>query len=273
MGAAQLPGPAEDQFIEYTYPAPGLLRDPHDVDRFALLDHLLERLQQVHRSAPEPEDRDHRRPASLAGERLPDGRHHPAGHHSVRDARHRQRSGQRRPQLPSSSKKTASTRWASRSATSTWSPRSPRSSASTRSTPAARRCPRSRSIAFDASGMDELISWDELKKKQYYVIPCSDEIKEQPPGLQRVHARSEEQPADHPDRSPRVLLQRASRSTSPTTPSVRPCPLDREERLSRRAPLQRAHRGSIRCSACRTTRTGACTPRPTTSPGTARSRP
>ena len=51
-------GPAEDQFNEHTYPAPGLLRDPHDLDRFSVLDHLLERLQQVHRSAPEPDDRD-----------------------------------------------------------------------------------------------------------------------------------------------------------------------------------------------------------------------
>jgi trimethylamine-N-oxide reductase (cytochrome c) len=38
-------------------------------------------------------------------------------------------------------------------------------------------------LSFDASGMDQLISWEELKEKQYYVVPCSDEIKDQPPGL------------------------------------------------------------------------------------------
>ena len=78
-------------------------------------------------------------------------------------------------------------------------------------------------IAFDASGMDELISWEELKKKQYFVIPCSDEIKDQPPGLSPFARRSEEQPADHARPVSWSTPPAPSRSTSPTTPSVRRC--------------------------------------------------
>ena len=38
-------------------------------------------------------------------------------------------------------------------------------------------------LAFEGSGMDGLVTWEELKEKQYFVIPCDDRIKEQPPGL------------------------------------------------------------------------------------------
>ena len=31
-------------------------------------------------------------------------------------------------------------------------------------------------LAFEGSGVEELISWEELKKKQYFVIPCDDRI-------------------------------------------------------------------------------------------------
>jgi len=38
-------------------------------------------------------------------------------------------------------------------------------------------------LSFEYSGMQDTISWEELKEKQYYVIPCNDEIKQLPPGL------------------------------------------------------------------------------------------
>jgi len=38
-------------------------------------------------------------------------------------------------------------------------------------------------LAFEGSGVTGLVSWEELKEKQYFVIPCTDEIKDQPPGL------------------------------------------------------------------------------------------
>jgi anaerobic selenocysteine-containing dehydrogenase len=38
-------------------------------------------------------------------------------------------------------------------------------------------------LAFEASGVQELVSWDELRQKQYYVIPCDPAVKAAPPGL------------------------------------------------------------------------------------------
>ena len=55
--------------------------DPHDLDRLALPHHLLELRPRDGNGHAEPEDRDHRGPASLAGKRLPLCRHHPAGQH------------------------------------------------------------------------------------------------------------------------------------------------------------------------------------------------
>jgi anaerobic selenocysteine-containing dehydrogenase len=66
--------------------------------------------------------------------------------------------------------------------------------------------PEKQKIAFDASGMDELISWEDLKKKQYVVIPCSDEVKEQPPGLSPFA----EDPANNPLTTPTGLLEYSS---------------------------------------------------------------
>ncbi len=80
--------PVEDQFTQYHVPGGRLLRDPHDLDRHALLDHLLERQQHLHQSPAEPQDRVHPGPAPLAGERLPLCRPHPAGQHQVRTRRH-----------------------------------------------------------------------------------------------------------------------------------------------------------------------------------------
>jgi anaerobic selenocysteine-containing dehydrogenase len=66
--------------------------------------------------------------------------------------------------------------------------------------------PEKQKIAFDASGMDQLISWDDLKKKQYFVIPCSDEVKVQPPGLSPFA----EDPKNNPLTTPTGLLEYSS---------------------------------------------------------------
>ena len=60
----------------------------HDLDRFSLLDNLLERQQHVYQGAAEPQDRVHRGAAPLDGERLRVRRPHPARQHQVRGARH-----------------------------------------------------------------------------------------------------------------------------------------------------------------------------------------
>ncbi|HUJ68257.1 MAG TPA: molybdopterin dinucleotide binding domain-containing protein, partial [Syntrophorhabdales bacterium] len=38
-------------------------------------------------------------------------------------------------------------------------------------------------LSFDASGVDQLISWEELQKKKYFVIPCDPTVKDEPAGL------------------------------------------------------------------------------------------
>jgi anaerobic selenocysteine-containing dehydrogenase len=40
-----------------------------------------------------------------------------------------------------------------------------------------------RRLSFNASGLAPLISYEELEKKQYYVIPCNPKVKDVPPGL------------------------------------------------------------------------------------------
>ena len=63
--------------------------DPHDLDRHPLPHHLLEPRQLDHRSHEAPEHRVRRGPASVARERLPLRRHHPAGQHHPRGGGHR----------------------------------------------------------------------------------------------------------------------------------------------------------------------------------------
>ncbi|MCE5253320.1 MAG: molybdopterin-dependent oxidoreductase, partial [Actinomycetia bacterium] len=49
-------------------------------------------------------------------------------------------------------------------------------------------------LSFEASGMEDLIGWEELKEKQYFVIPCDPRVNDVPPGLSEF--------ADDPKRSP-----------------------------------------------------------------------
>ena len=94
-------------------------------------------------------------------------------------------------------------------------------------------------LAFEASGVEELISWEELQKKKYYVIPCDPEVKDAPPGLGRFCEDPEEQSSDDPYGSPRVLLLR-SREAFPRRSRAAPRGrMGREGREPRRAPLQR----------------------------------
>jgi anaerobic selenocysteine-containing dehydrogenase len=63
-----------------------------------------------------------------------------------------------------------------------------------------------RKLSFDASGVEKLISWEELQKKQYFVIPCSDEVKNVSPGLRGFF----EDPKNHPLSTPTGLLEYSS---------------------------------------------------------------
>ena len=61
-------------------------------------------------------------------------------------------------------------------------------------------------LAFDGSGVEDLISWEDLKEKQYFVIPCSDDVKDQPPGLREFA----DDPAKSPLSTPTGLLEYSS---------------------------------------------------------------
>jgi len=61
-------------------------------------------------------------------------------------------------------------------------------------------------LCYEVSGMDRYISWEDLKKKQYFVIPCSEEIKVQPPGLSEFA----EDPKKSPLTTPTGLLEYSS---------------------------------------------------------------
>ena len=61
-------------------------------------------------------------------------------------------------------------------------------------------------LSFEASGVEELISWEELKQKQYYVIPCHPGIKDVPPGLQPFY----KDPENNPLSTPTGLLEYSS---------------------------------------------------------------
>ena len=61
-------------------------------------------------------------------------------------------------------------------------------------------------LAFEGSGVEGLVSWEELKDKQYFVIPCSDEIKDQPPGLSEFA----QDPVGNPLSTPTGLLEYSS---------------------------------------------------------------
>jgi len=90
-GNSTFPGTVEDQFVKHTFretylSSQRLLGDTYDMDRFALLDNLLERQQFLHQSVAKPEDRVHLSTAPVAGKRLSACRYHPAGQYQIRGA-------------------------------------------------------------------------------------------------------------------------------------------------------------------------------------------
>ena len=61
-------------------------------------------------------------------------------------------------------------------------------------------------LAFEGAGMEGLVTWEELKEKQYFVIPCDDRIKDQPPGLSEFA----KDPKNNPLTTPTGLLEYSS---------------------------------------------------------------
>ena len=71
--------PREDQFIHRHLSRGRKVQDPRGLDGFAVMDHLLERWQQLHRCHAPSRHRIHVGPASLDGKRCHARGHHPAG--------------------------------------------------------------------------------------------------------------------------------------------------------------------------------------------------
>ncbi len=63
-----------------------------------------------------------------------------------------------------------------------------------------------RRLSFEASGVEQLISYEELEKKQYYVIPCNPKVKDVPPGLSEFS----NDPKNNPLNTPTGLLEYSS---------------------------------------------------------------
>jgi trimethylamine-N-oxide reductase (cytochrome c) len=61
-------------------------------------------------------------------------------------------------------------------------------------------------LVFEGSGVKKLISWEELQKKKYYVIPCDPDVKDVPPGLRTFY----EDPKNNPLTTPTGLLEYSS---------------------------------------------------------------
>jgi anaerobic selenocysteine-containing dehydrogenase len=61
-------------------------------------------------------------------------------------------------------------------------------------------------LAFDAAGVEGLVSWEELQKKKYFVIPCHPDVKDVPPGLRTFY----EDPKNNPLTTPTGLLEYSS---------------------------------------------------------------
>ena len=66
--------------------------------------------------------------------------------------------------------------------------------------------PEKQRLAFQASGVQDLVGWDEFKKKQYYVIPCDDRVRDAPPGLSQFY----HDPKAKPLTTPTGLLEYSS---------------------------------------------------------------
>jgi len=103
-------------------------------------------------------------------------------------------------------------------------------------------------LAYEGSGVAHLISWEELKEKQYYVIPCTDKIKEQPPGLSEFA----KDPKNNPLTTPTGLLEFSSSALEkhfPDDPERPPVPhwIEKGESHDERLSSERAKKYPLLC--------------------------
>ena len=125
---------------------------------------------------------------------------------------------------------------------------------------------------FDKSGIPSagLLTWEEFKEKQYYVVPFDPDWEKHPAGMYEFYCDPENNPLDDAFGQAGVRVGGPRRSTSPTTPSGRRCPTGWRRASCTTNGCPASGPASTRCCACATIRGTGCTRSWTTSVGTAR---
>ncbi len=105
-----------------------------------------------------------------------------------------------------------------------------------------------RRLSFDASGVGQLISYEELQKKQYYVLPCDPNVKNAPPGLSEFCKDSKNNPLT----TPTGLLEYSSSALEKHFPSDPERPpvagwIEKGESHDERLSSERAKRYPLLC--------------------------
>jgi anaerobic selenocysteine-containing dehydrogenase len=105
-----------------------------------------------------------------------------------------------------------------------------------------------RRLSFDASGLAPLISFEELQKKQYYVIPCNPKVKDVPPGLSEFC----NDPKKNPLTTPTGLMEYSSSALEkhfPDDPERPPVPhwIEKSQSHDERLSSERARKYPLLC--------------------------
>jgi trimethylamine-N-oxide reductase (cytochrome c) len=103
-------------------------------------------------------------------------------------------------------------------------------------------------LIFEGSGVEKLISWEELQKKKYYVIPCDPGVKDVPPGLSEFC----KDPKNNPLTTPTGLLEYSSSALEkhfPENPERPPVPawIEKGESHDERLSSERAKKYPLLC--------------------------
>jgi anaerobic selenocysteine-containing dehydrogenase len=65
---------------------------------------------------------------------------------------------------------------------------------------------------FNGLGLDQLINWEDFKKKQYYVFPTADDWEKDPPGLRKFYENPEKYPLGTPSGKLEIYSERLAKN-------------------------------------------------------------
>ena len=225
-GGAASPRPPTARGPVHPLQVPGrrLLQDPHDLDRLAVLDHLLEPRQRLRRGHAHPDiEFMFAQHPWLENDCLL-RRHHPAGEHQAGRGRHRRRHLQRPVPTCSSPSTSASSRSASPTATTRSCASSPRSWACWRSTPGGKTHPRAHQVRLRdlARAPTSSAGKSSTRRATASSRPPTD-WEDDPAGLLAASTRTRRSTRSPPPPASSSSTPPAWPSTSPTTSSGRRC--------------------------------------------------